>query len=368
MYARFGLTLMVTHACNLRCTYCYTGTKFQRRMPTDVGMRAIDRAIASLSAGGTLELAFFGGEPLLEAELIEAFIAHARSETRRRGLELSLAMTTNGTITTPVAWAIMTTDGLDLSISCDGVPHAHDRHRITAAGAPTSAVVIDTIRRLVAESREFHVIAVVRPDTAEELPGGIAFLADLGVRSIQLSLDLWTRWTAGDIARLERVIARCADVWRLALPAVNVSWFDEKAIALARLPFPPSPRCGFGCGEIAVAPSGRLYPCERLIGEDAAGQPMRLPGHALDGADFLNVSAPAARSHPSCAACAMEADCNTTCRCSNYVRTGDATRPDALLCRVNQACMVETARILNGPVQISVCVGEHHGIQETARC
>ena len=63
MYDGFGLVLMVTHACNLRCSYCYTGDKFNRKMPPLVGQRAISRALASTRAGGTLELGFFGGEP-----------------------------------------------------------------------------------------------------------------------------------------------------------------------------------------------------------------------------------------------------------------------------------------------------------------
>ena len=66
-YDRFHLVLMTTHACNLRCDYCYTGRKFRRAMPLEIGLAAIRRAARSLCPGGTLELGFFGGEPLLEA-------------------------------------------------------------------------------------------------------------------------------------------------------------------------------------------------------------------------------------------------------------------------------------------------------------
>jgi sulfatase maturation enzyme AslB (radical SAM superfamily) len=55
MYARYGLVLMVTHGCNLRCDYCYQGAKPERRMAEAVGRKAIDRAVASLDRGGTLE-------------------------------------------------------------------------------------------------------------------------------------------------------------------------------------------------------------------------------------------------------------------------------------------------------------------------
>lgn len=75
-YRRFRLMLMVNHACNMRCTYCYRTDKVDRPMPEQVERKAIDRAIASLASGGTLELSFFGGEPLLEAPLIAALIGN----------------------------------------------------------------------------------------------------------------------------------------------------------------------------------------------------------------------------------------------------------------------------------------------------
>ena len=75
MYQQFGLVLAVNHACNLRCTYCYTGAKFHKPMPASLARKAIDRAVASISSGGQLDLGFFGGEPLIEAKLILELLA-----------------------------------------------------------------------------------------------------------------------------------------------------------------------------------------------------------------------------------------------------------------------------------------------------
>jgi uncharacterized protein len=282
VYPRFGLVLMVTHACNLRCSYCYTGHKTNRTMPGQVGRKAIDRAIASLAPGGTLELGFFGGEPLLESELIDSLIAYARQQTAAAGAALALNLTTNGTVIGPAAWAIMTRPDLELAVSCDGLPEIHDHHRISAAGHGSSEDVLATIRRLIDAGREFRVVMVVRPDSVKFVPCGIRFLQSLGVRHIEPSLDVWARWTQDDIAKLEAAVAECAQIWRDGLPHHSIGWFDEKAAHLARLNMTPTARCGFGHGELAVAPSGRLYPCERLIGDDADGNPMALPGHRQD--------------------------------------------------------------------------------------
>lgn len=347
MFTQFGLVLMVTHACNLRCTYCYTGKKDDRAMPVEVGRRAIERAMASLSAGGTFDLSFFGGEPLLQVRLITEFVAFARERCQAAGVELSLHMTTNGTVDTPQAWRVMTQPDMDLAVSCDGAPLVHDRHRSFADGRPSSARVAATIGRLMAAGKDVRVVAVVRPDTLDKLPESIRFLQQLGVRRIVPSLDLWATWSEEDECRLEQVIARCADLWRDGLPGHNVSWFDEKMAHIAHLEMPPTSRCGFGHGEVAVAPSGRLYPCERLIGEDRDGDPMALAGHVDDGGDDLLGMAPTTgREDEGCIQCAMLSMCNTMCRCSNYVRSGDTRRPDRLLCRWNQRCLTETARVL----------------------
>lgn len=355
MYPRYSLVLMVTHACNLRCTYCYTGEKTARVMSSAIGRKAIDRALASITPGGTLELGFFGGEPLLEAGLISSLIDHAREHAAGTAVTVDLNMTTNGTVATPEAWALMMRPDLSLAVSCDGIPTVHDRHRCTPAGHGSSGRVVDTLRRLIEAGRDIQVILVVRPDTLEALPDGLRFLAELGVRHLEPSLDVWAQWTPGDVARLERVVSACADVWRDGLPHRSIGWFDEKAAQLARLPMTPTARCGFGRGEIAVAPSGRLYPCERLIGDGLPGSPMALAGHALEGDDFLAVKPAEPRSDENCDACAMLAMCNTFCRCSNYVRTGSVRRPDRLLCAWNQACLIETARVLRelSPTRVS---------------
>lgn len=354
MYHRFGLVLMVNHACNLRCTYCYTGDKAHRPMSRAVGEHAINRAIASLTPGGVLELGFFGGEPLIESSLILCLLDHASRAASARGVELRATLTTNGTIDAPAAWRVMLHLDVELTLSHDGLPETHDRHRLTPTGGLTSHLVEATMRKLRDAGKTFGVNVVVRPDTLEDLPLGVYRLLQHGVRRVDLSLDLWTRWTTADAPALEEAIARCADVWHAALPSVDINWFSEKAAAMAGVPVEASARCGFGDGEIAVAPSGNLYPCERLIGEDAADNPMRLPGHALRGDDFLAGRRASRRSHPSCDACDIESSCGTTCACSNYVRTGDPSAPDRLLCLLNELAARHTHRVATRFVPLRV--------------
>jgi uncharacterized protein len=345
VFPDFSLTLMVTHACNLRCAYCYTGAKFRRLMTSEIAIAAIDRAVRSTSR--QLEIGFFGGEPLLEAAAMLDWIEHARRAMAARGIQTVLHLTTNGTLVDAAAWQLMSMSDLHLSVSHDGLPDVHDRYRRSADGHGSSASVLNTMDRLQQQGRDFNVVMVVRPDTVSSLPEGIEFLSQRGVRQMTPSLDLWTAWTSQDLEQLQQAISRSVDFWRQSLPTLSISWFDEKAARLSRLNMNTTARCQFGHGQIAVSPAGNLYPCERLIGEDRADNAMRLPGHALDGDDFCQTTPFGERSHPVCSTCALEQMCGTSCRCSNFIRTGDATTPDGLLCWLETTCFRETARVLN---------------------
>jgi uncharacterized protein len=346
-FSRFSLVLVANHACNLRCTYCYTGKKFHRAMPLTIAQRAMERALASVEDGGMLELGFFGGEPLLEAESIFDWMNFSRQQARKANVALNFSLTTNGTIDTAAAWNVMLLPEVELSISCDGLPAIHDGNRCFKDGTGSFAAVKKCIERLLENGKEFRVVMVLRPGNLSALPAGVRSLFELGVRGIDFSLDLWTRWSNRDVAELELAVARCAKVWRSFLPQLSINWFDEKTALLAKAHcLQDTARCGFGVGEIAVAPSGNLYPCERLIGDDAEANPMRLPGHIFEGEDFLNFTSAVQPSTDACLICPLQTICSTSCRCSNYVRTGDPAKPDGLLCRVDQFCVREVTRNL----------------------
>jgi len=334
----FGLTLMVNHACNLRCSYCYTGAKFSAPMPAEIALAAMNRAFASLAVAGRLDLSFFGGEPLIESARILEWQDWARNRAEADGKQVRFNLTTNGTVTHREAWRVMMSDDLDVAVSFDGSPETHDRHRRDSTGRGSAVAAEATLRQLIDAGKPVRINAVVRPDTLDQVPDSLIYLYELGVRQVDLSLDLWTAWTAGDGYRLEKVVNRAAELWRGWLPDFSLNWFDTKAGALAHIPFlEADARCGFGDGEIAVAPSGRLYPCERLIGEDRPEHPLRLPGHVLDGHGFLGFTTTPFKTCGACSACMLNSVCDTGCRCSNFVRSGDMNRPDGLLCILNKA-------------------------------
>lgn len=365
MYAAFQLTLVVTQACNLRCSYCYTGRKYRRQMTDQTARRSIDAALASLHDGGTLELGFFGGEPLLQAAAIRRWIEYSQRTAAARQIGVMPCLTTNGTVVDDDAWSVMCDPAVTLSVSHDGLPAVHDRHRMSQARGKsrngsrgTCAQVETTLRRLLDQRIPVNVIMVVRPDTVGDLADGLRHLHRLGVTQVTPSLDLWTQWTPEDAAVLEAAIGRAADFWQSHWPQFHVSWFDDKAGRLLRLPRNVTARCGFGQGQVAVSPSGRVYPCERLVGEDRPDNPHRLLIDLASAVDFLHGEPLPAHGDPSCQTCLLQSSCGADCRCSNVIRTGDPQRPDGLLCLCDQWIARETCRAIrawaeSAPIPVS---------------
>lgn len=350
MFDVFELTLMVNHACNLRCAYCYTGAKIRRPMPHSTALAAIARALNSLRGGGELQLGFFGGEPLLEADGILRWVEEARIAASAHGKTIACTMTTNGTLTNDAAWRVMTLDSMSLSVSHDGLPEIHDRHRRAGDGSGSSDHVLRTVDQLLDDGVPVNISMVVRPDTVGSLVAGLRFLHSRGVRQISPTLDLWTDWDHEAGLRLEEAIAEAANFWIEQVPGFDISWFSEKTASILDLPSNEIARCGFGIGQVAVSPAGNLYPCERLIEDDQTNASLRLPGDVLTGSDFLGSgfaeSAPEGRSAEACDSCAIHSSCATYCRCSNFIRTGDVAQPDGLLCLLDRLCFRETFRVL----------------------
>lgn len=344
MYERFGLTLMVTQECNLACRYCYIKTG-QGRMSQEIGEKAIIRAINSIKQGGLFELGFFGGEPFLVYQRIISLIEFARKLAKEKGINIIIPITTNGTILNSEVWSIINEPDVYLSVSLDGRPETHNQNRFFPNKKGSFDIVRRNINSLLERNVKFGVVTVVGPEMAGHLKEEIDYLHKLGIRHIELSLDIWSSWDSKSLELLQKSILCCAEYWIQKLPDYTLNWFDDKAAQLTNSGIKPI-TCGFGKGDITITPSGHLYPCERLVEDDRPDNPMRLKGNVFDGDDFLFGARRELRYTKECIECGIRDLCNTTCGCCNYVRSGKIGKPDKLLCLFNQWTLFDTKRVL----------------------
>jgi uncharacterized protein len=344
-----NLVLSLTHQCNLRCTYCYSGPKETRRMSPQVLERALDLGFDT--ADPLVYVLPFGGEPLLEPGLIEAMAVGAKARADRTGKRLRLGLTTNGTLLTEGRLDLLERHGFRVTVSLDGDRAAHDCARVLPDGRGSFDDALAGLRRARRRLGEVRVSAVVHPGNAARLGDSFDCFADEGVTWVSFSPDYSAPWDAAALADLaggtERLADRVIARYRAGVD-VAVQPLHGKVVSRLKEGYAPRDRCDFGCGEVAVAPSGNLYPCDRLIGADGPEQADVLIGHVDTGIDVARVAALRSvkdTAEPECQRCAIVDRCQWWCGCQNRAMTGRIDTPGDLLCHFEQAAVQAADRV-----------------------
>jgi uncharacterized protein len=331
------LTLNLTHACNMACTYCYAGEKFGSAMSAETGRAAVDLALAGLSVRGapSLQVAFFGGEPLLAWGRLVDLTDYARAAAERAGVALTFQVTTNGTLLTPDRADTLGRHGFDVALSVDGIPEAHDATRPMAGGKTSGERVWEALDVALERCPSVTVIAVLDPANVAFLGESIEAFVSRGVRRLTLNPNWGAHWADAALEYwregYERAAASYVEAYRAEDPfTLNV--FDDKIVLHLLGPSGRLHACGFGEWDLAVAPSGRLYPCGRAVGEDR--EPSLVMGDVCRG-PMQTIAGPAHEESDlpkPCRGCALRARCASHCGCANREATGDPTLPGDVLC------------------------------------
>jgi uncharacterized protein len=158
-----ALSLAVAERCNLGCTYCYAeGGSFggpSREMPWEVAQASVQRLFAEAGPGERVNLAFLGGEPLVNRSLIRRATELAAGIAGERKTPIGFSITTNGTLLTPEDGDFFEHYGFAVTVSLDGIGEVHDRLRPAKGGRGSYDRVIANVRPLLAQQRRMQVSA-----------------------------------------------------------------------------------------------------------------------------------------------------------------------------------------------------------------
>lgn len=335
----------------MRCGYCYNGRKFQRPMPAEVALRGVDLMFqGEPAAGSRTRLEFFGGEPLLELDLIRRTVDHAEKRARDLGTSMEYRVATNATLLQGEALDFLLERRFFLAVSLDGCQQAHDLHRRFRNGRPSHRAVV---RNIAAARRRdprvrMRAICVIDPQTVRWLAPSFQALLELGLNDIAFNLNYQARWDRASRRRFQRALGRLGEAYVECFRAdrgLAVNILDSKIEAHLAGGFSPGFGCDFGCRQVTVAPSGRLYPCERLVQQDE-DEALTI-GHLVRGIDDGRRAAMVARKDrllPDCADCAVEGRCVHWCGCANHAMTGDVGEVTGTLCWFEQQLIEQADR------------------------
>lgn len=353
-------TLILTDKCNLACNYCYS-TKKNATMGISTAQRIVDFVLTSAQKDERIQIGFFGGEPLLEFDLMKEIIMMIKLHKSFKAGQTSFSITTNGTILNEEITNFFVENNITPNISCDGPPEIQDLNRHFPDGRGTSALVESNIKNAVKLFPLLPVNAVYSPNTLRALPSVVKYLTSIGIRNIFLSANITAKWTQAEANMLPELYDRIgklyADFYSKGHP-IHVNLIDDKIAVIMRGGYTSTERCRMGRGELAFSTSGKIYPCERLV--DSSNSAAHCIGD-LGGKFSVNrrrrpISSVAMNGE--CLTCGLREYCVNWCGCANFFATGSYNRIGPFECASEKAALAVASKIIEKTKDTSVFA--HH--------
>lgn len=274
-----AMCLHVAHDCNLKCAYCFAsqgdfnGEKLL--MPLEVGKKALDFLVDHSGSRLNLEVDFFGGEPLMNLDVVKELVAYGRSLEGPRHKHFNFTMTTNGVLLNDENMAWLDENMNNVVLSLDGRKEVNDRMRKTVNDKGSYDLIIDDIKKMAAlrEGKKDYYVRGTYTKHNLDFSKDVAFLAEQGFGSI--SVEPVVAEEGMDYAILEEDLDTILPEYdKLALDYLNrkekgldYQFFHFK-IDLDGGPcvYKRLSGCGAGRDYVAVTPEGDLYPCHQFVG------------------------------------------------------------------------------------------------------
>ena len=328
-----ALCLHVAHTCNLNCSYCFAsqGKYHGERalMSLEVGKRAIDFLIENSRTRHNLEVDFFGGEPLMNWEVVKQIVAYARSVEKQHSKNFRFTLTTNGMLINDEVIEFANREMSNVVLSLDGRREVHDATRVDYAGHGSYDRIVPKFQKLVAArgGKGYYMRGTFthrNPDFTKD----VLHMADLGFTELSMepvvaAPDDPMALTSADIEIVKQQYELLATEMLRRERAGKPITFYHYMIDLTAGPciYKRISGCGSGTEYMAVTPWGDLYPCHQFVGEDA----YRL-GNIWDGVTNRELReefrACNAYARPECADCWAKLYCSGGCAANAYHASG----------------------------------------------
>ncbi len=359
-----ALCLHVAHTCNLNCSYCFAsqGKYHGERavMSFEVGKRALDFLVEHSGTRHNLEVDFFGGEPLMNFDVVKQLVAYARSNEKDVHKHFRFTLTTNGMLIDDDVIDFANREMSNVVLSLDGRKEVHDRFRVDYAGNGSWERIVPKFQKLVAarEGKNYYMRGTFTHNNPDFL-NDIKQMLDLGFTELSMepvvcAPDDPSALTAEDQAL---VMQQYEDLAQLMLQREREGrpfTFYHYMIDLIGGPciYKRVSGCGSGTEYMAVTPWGDLYPCHQFVGDEK----FKL-GSIFTGLDNPDVQGEFAACNvyakPECRDCWARLYCSGGCAANAYHATGSITGVYEAGCdlfrkRMECAIMLAAARASEG--------------------
>lgn len=359
-----ALCLHIAHTCNLNCSYCFAsqGKYHGERavMSFEVGKRALDFLIENSGSRHNLEVDFFGGEPLMNFDVVKQLVAYARSIEKEKGKNFRFTLTTNGMLIDDDVIEFANREMSNVVLSLDGRKKIHDRFRVDYAGNGSWDKIVPKFQNLVQSrgGKNYYMRGTfthANPDFIND----IKQMLDLGFNELSMEPVVCaagdpSELTESDLEIVKKQYEELADLMIERDREGKPFTFYHYMIDLTGGPcvYKRISGCGSGTEYMAVTPWGDLYPCHQFVGDEK----FKL-GNIWDGVTNRQVQNEFAScnvyAHKECHDCWARLYCSGGCAANAYHATGSVTGVYKSGCelfrkRMECAIMVAVDRAVNG--------------------
>ncbi len=275
-----ALCLHIAHTCNLNCSYCFAsqGKYHGERalMSYEVGKRALDFLIENSGTRRNLEVDFFGGEPLMNFDVVKQLVAYARSIEKEKNKNFRFTLTTNGVLVDDDVIEFSNREMSNVVLSLDGRKEVHDRYRVDYAGNGSWEKIVPKFQKFVNArgGKNYYMRGTfthANPDFLED----IKTMLDLGFSELSMEPVVAASDDPAALTEADKpvVMKQYEDLAKLMLERDKEGkpfTFYHYMIDLKGGPciYKRISGCGSGTEYMAVTPWGDLYPCHQFVGDE----------------------------------------------------------------------------------------------------
>lgn len=345
-----ALCLNVSHDCNMRCKYCFAsqGDYEGRRelMPLETGKAALDFLVKNSEGRRNLEVDFFGGEPLMNFDVVKELVSYGRKIEKEHGKNFRFTITTNGLLLDDEKIDYINEHMDNVVMSIDGRKEVNDSIRPLVGGGGSYDLIVAKFKRLIEKREELGKQYFVRgtftalnTDFFED----VKHLRDLGFKNISIEPVVTDPGSPFEIKKsdLDKIFEQYDELAEDLAKNKEYNFFhfnidlEQGPCMIKRIS-----GCGAGLDYLAVTPNGDLYPCHQFVGDEDF-----IVGNVFEGISpdaeklTMKFARASAQEKEKCRQCWAKYYCSGGCHANAYNMNGDIMTPYEI------GCLMEKKRV-----------------------
>lgn len=343
-----ALCLHISHDCNIRCKYCFASqgdfNGERLLMPLDIGKKAVDFLIENSGNRRNLEIDFFGGEPLMNFDVVKEIVEYGRKREKEANKLFKFTITTNCLLLDDEKIQYINENMDNLVLSIDGRESVNDNMRYNIDGSGTYHQVVDSINKVIntRKNKDYYVRGTFTSANLD-FSKDVLHLADLGFRSLSVEpvvapADKGYAITKDHVDVIKKEYDILAKEYYQRINTDKEFNFFHFNIDLNQGPCIAKRvvGCGAGAEYVAITPEGDIYPCHQFVGNEQ----FKMGNINKNEFDFnmqQQFSKADIYNKESCIRCWARFYCSGGCHANAFNTNNDILAVDEISCEMEKA-------------------------------